>query len=127
MQNAASPNPLSESLQSLLGVNVVLDTAGTILYLGRLAAVDETGMWLEDADVHDCNEGHAGKEYYIVESAHYGIRSNRRRVFVLRSSIISISALDDVVTEISDDRELWSPTETHGRGRDDDDVTFPLE
>jgi hypothetical protein len=98
-----------QALQGLMGRNVVLDTQGTILYLGKLVEVRETGLWLEDADVHDCTEGHASKELYLIEAAHYGIRVNRRRVFVLRSSVLSTSAIEDIVTDISDDRELWSP------------------
>ena len=109
MQNDPKDMGLAESLQGLIGRNVVLDTPGPIVYLGRLTEVNETGIWLEGCDLHDCSEGHAGKEYYIIESAHYGIRVNRRRVFVLRSSVMSASALDDVVTDISSDRELWAP------------------
>ncbi len=109
MQNDHTDNQLRESLADLIGRNVVLDTAGPILYLGRMGDVAENGIWLEEADVHDCSEGHAGKELYIIESAHHGIRVNRQRVFVLRSSIISISALDDILTDISTDRELWAP------------------
>jgi hypothetical protein len=99
-----------QSLKDLIGRNVVLDTQGAILYLGRLTEVSETGFCLEDADVHDCTEGHASKELYLIESCHYGIRVNRRRVFVLRSSVLSVSAIDDIVTDISEDRELWSPS-----------------
>lgn len=100
---------LREALAELVGRNVVLDTQGSILYLGRLVEVHEAGIWLEEADVHDCTEGHAGKELYLAEAAHYGIRVNRRRVFVLRSSILSVSAIEDVVTDITGDKELWSP------------------
>ncbi len=111
MQNDRQDSGLRDSLRDLIGQSVVLDTPGHIIYLGRLVEVDETGMWLEQADVHDCSEGHAGKEFYIIESAHYGIRVSRRRVFVLRNSIMSASALDDIVTDLSEDRELYSPTE----------------
>jgi len=100
---------LGESLRGLIGRNVVLDPQGAILYLGRLAEVHDTGLWLEDADVHDCVEGHAGKELYLIETAHYGLRVNRRRVFVLRTAILSVSAIDDIVTDITGDKELWSP------------------
>jgi len=110
VQNDRKDNALRESLRDLIGRNVVLDTSGQILYLGRLADVDQTGIWLEHADVHDCSEGHAGKEFYTIESAHYGIRVNRARVFVLHSSVISISALDDIVADISEDRDWWSPS-----------------
>ncbi|MBN1343485.1 MAG: hypothetical protein JXQ73_12430 [Phycisphaerae bacterium] len=127
MQNDSNPTELSASLQPLIGRNVVLDTPGTIVYLGKLTELRDAGVWLEDADVHDCNEGHAGKEVYVVESAHYGIRVNRRRVFVLRGTMISISALEDVVTEISDDREYWSPVADKKTGAEEEDRSIPLE
>ena len=56
------------------------------------------GVWLQDADVRDQSEGHATKELYVVEAATHGIRVNRPRVFVARPTILSISALSDVVT-----------------------------
>jgi hypothetical protein len=79
----------------------VLDTQGPQLYIGVLASYDERGYWLVDADVHDRGDGHSGKELYIND-AHLlhkaGTRTvNRRRVFVDRAAVVSISALDDVV------------------------------
>lgn len=127
MQNDRKNNLLHDSLADLIGRLVVLDTPGTIVYLGQMTDVDETGIWLEDADVHDCSEGHAGKEFYVIESAHYGIHVNRRRAFVLRGSIISVSALEDVVTDISDDREFRHPIDVNRPPGDDDTQPIPLE
>jgi hypothetical protein len=84
---------------ALVGRTVVLDTAGPILYIGRLRTADASGFWLEEADVHDCREGHASKEQYIVEARLAGVRVNRQRVFVLNAAVISLSALDDIVIE----------------------------
>ncbi len=109
MKSNQATGGFRKSLHGLIGRNVVLDTQGTILYLGRLADIDETGFRLVDADVHDCTEGHAGKELYVIEAAHYGIRVNRKEVFVFRSSVLSMSAMDDIVTELTSDRDLWSP------------------
>lgn len=95
------------SLDEFLGRRVVLDTAGTLVYLGQLIAFDEHGYWLVDADVHDRDEGHSSNEKYVNDAhllAREGIRQmNRRRVFVERRAIVSISALDDVVADAADD------------------------
>jgi hypothetical protein len=97
------------SLDDWLRRRVVLDTPGPMVYIGLLAAHDAHGYWLLDADVHDRNDGHATKEEYVNkarELAEAGTwRPNRRRVFVERQAIISVSALDDVVSEdqISDE------------------------
>jgi len=86
-------------LQSLLGQTVILDTAGPILYIGTLREIAPGGFWLESADLHDCRDGHAGKELYLVESRQHGVRINRERVYVLREAVISVSRLDDVVMD----------------------------
>jgi len=90
---------LAEQLQSLIGHEVVLDTAGPMVYLGRLASCEAGGFWLERADVHNGHEGHAPREQYIAESARDGIRVNRERVFVFREAVISVSLLTDVITD----------------------------
>ena len=84
------------TLESWIGQEVVLDTAGPLVYLGRLAAVESTGFVLEEADVHYVNEGHATREQYIVESRRDGIQANRNRVFILRTIVASASLLADV-------------------------------
>lgn len=89
----------SEPLSELVGQTVVLDTAGSILYVGILREVAPGGVWLEQADLHDCREGHAGKELYLCESRAHGVRVNRRRVFVMLSAVISVSKLDDVTLD----------------------------
>ena len=90
---------MSEHLDNLLGREVVLDTAGPTVYLGRLTSYDADGFLLAEADVHNGTEGHAPREQYIAESARDGIRINRDRVFVFRRTVISVSALTDVVTD----------------------------
>ncbi len=86
-------------LEALVGREVVLDTAGSLVYLGTLASLNDQGFWLEQADLHNVEEGHATREQYIAESARDGIRVNRNRVFVLRATAVSVSALADVVAD----------------------------
>ena len=84
-------------LTHLIGNRVVLDTDGSILYLGTLEALTSEGFWLTEADVHDRGEGHMNKELYVIEAKKQGICANRQRVLVMRSVVMSISALDDIV------------------------------
>jgi hypothetical protein len=88
-----------ETLDTLVGKTVVLDTAGPITYLGTLKEIRPDGFWLVDADFRDSREGHQTKEHYVVEARNLGIQPNRRRVFVFRDVVVSVSALDDVITE----------------------------
>jgi len=90
-------------LHQFVGQSVVLDTQGSLIYIGRLEAYDERGYWLAEADVHDCKDSHTTKEKYVNDShllEKSGVRqTNRRRVFVERIAIVSISALADVIAE----------------------------
>lgn len=92
-----------KSLDIYLDCRVVLDTGVTMVYIGRLEAYDERGYWLVEADVHDRAEGHSTKEEYVNRARELDgagtRRSNRRRVFVERTFVVSISALSDVVLE----------------------------
>ena len=90
---------VGSGFDGLVGSQVVMDTAGPVVYLGKLTAYDEGGFWLEEADLHNATEGHASREAYIAGSHRGGIEVNRRRIYVLRHAVISVSALPDVVAE----------------------------
>lgn len=96
------------SLDDLLQRRVVIDTSGPMVYIGTLLSHDDRGYWIADADVHNRSDGHSTKEQYINE-AHDLERSgsrrvNRKRVFIERHAVISVSALDDIVA--GDDEDL---------------------
>lgn len=84
------------------GEMVVLDTGGPIVYLGRLQDVTDMGFILEDADVHDCRDGHATKETYVSEAGRTGVSVNRRKVIVMQSAVMSVSKLADVVDVVEE-------------------------
>lgn len=102
----------NHSLDGFLQRRVVLDTQGPMIFIGRLERIDERGYWLVDADVHDRTDGHSNKEVYVNQAAELQkggtLNVNRRRVFVERHAIVSISALDDVVSD-EPAEERWSP------------------
>lgn len=107
-ENAMSVPSLTEYLRT----RVVIDTQGPLIYIGRLDHFDDSGYWLGDADVHDRNDGHSGKESYINQASELertGSRTvNRKRVFVERHAVVSVSALDEVVAAADDaDLEPW--------------------
>lgn len=91
--------PSPDSLGVLVGRQVVLDTAGPVIYLGTLEQVRADGFWLRDADLSDRREGHATKESYVHDARREGISPNRRRVFVFAHVVMSVSALEDVVAD----------------------------
>lgn len=90
---------MSEPLKRMIGEVVVLDTGTPIVYVGKLMEVGDHTFVLESADMHDCRDGHATQEAYIAEVREAGVSVNRRRVVVMRNTVISVSRLEDVVTD----------------------------
>ena len=90
---------MTDPLERMVSETVVLDTATQIIYIGQLVEVTETTIVLENADMHDCREGHAGKDAYLAETRQTGVTVNRQRIVVMRSVVISTSRLQDVVVD----------------------------
>jgi hypothetical protein len=90
---------VSDPLHRLINETVILDTGGPIVYIGRLAEICEHTFVLEQADMHDCRDGHANKEEYLADVFNGEISVNRRMVVVMRSVVISVSRLADVVID----------------------------
>ncbi len=89
---------MADALQRMVDEKVVLDTGTPILYIGKLMEVTDTTFVLQEADMHDCREGHANREMYLAEAFQEGTTVNRREVVVMRSAVISVSRLADIVT-----------------------------
>jgi hypothetical protein len=88
-----SPDPLAEYVSKA----VVVDTDADILYIGTLVEISETAIAMEEVDVHSMRDTAATREVYVMETAKYGVRANRKHVSLMRSRVISVSLLDDVV------------------------------
>ncbi len=86
-----------EALKGFVGREVVLDTRGPLVYLGRLERVDAHFYALADVDVHDMSEGQTTKERYVLESRKHGIKRNRAAVLVRKAEVVSLSRLEDVI------------------------------
>jgi len=90
---------MDDPLERMLNEQVVLDTDGPIVYIGTLVEISPSTFVLKNADMHDCRDGHAGREHYLAEIRRDGIAVNRGAVVVMRSVIISVSRLADVAGE----------------------------
>jgi hypothetical protein len=86
-----------EELVGFVEQDVVLDTRGELLYVGKLKAVGDWFLELVDADVHDLLESRTSKELYILEAAKFGVKKNRHSVHVRKAEVVSISKLSDVI------------------------------
>lgn len=94
---SAPPPSDRDELAEFVGQDVVLDTRGELLYVGRLAKVGDWFLTLEEADVHDLPTSRTSKEVYLIEAAKYGIKKNRHGVAVRKSEVVSISLLSQVI------------------------------
>jgi hypothetical protein len=90
--------PEAGELESWVNQEVVLDTRGEIIYMGKLVRVLDGFFELVDADVHDVIVGRTSKELYIMDARKFGIKKNRARVLVRRVEVVSLSLLSDVLS-----------------------------
>lgn len=91
------PGSQAEELAAFVGKDVILDTRGELLYMGRLEHVGEWFLTLVDADVHDLSDSRTRKDVYLIEAARYGLKKNRHQVMVRSREVVSLSRLDQVI------------------------------
>jgi hypothetical protein len=84
-------------VENLVGRIVVLDLRSPFVCLGKLHRLDEQFLEMRNADFHDLRDTPTTRENYVAASRFTGIKRNRKRVLVLRSEVVAIAALADVV------------------------------
>ena len=85
------------ALEALVGEAVVIDVRGPYVYIGTLRRVARDSFVLADADVHACHDSQTTSELYVLEAKKSGVRPNRKLVYVMRSEVLSVSRIEDVV------------------------------
>jgi hypothetical protein len=85
------------SLDSLEGCEVVLDLASQYVILGTFKGRDALYYIIDNADVHDLRDTTTSRELYVLDAKRHGINANRKRVFVRKDGVVSLSNLADVV------------------------------
>ncbi|WP_372366967.1 hypothetical protein [Candidatus Uabimicrobium sp. HlEnr_7] len=88
---------MEDEFSKFLEQEVVIDTKSSYLFIGRLQKVGDFFLVMEDVDVHDQSDFNKTKEIYVMEAAKYGIKINRKQVNIVKSEMISISLLGDIV------------------------------
>jgi small nuclear ribonucleoprotein (snRNP)-like protein len=88
---------MKETLQALLGKEVVIDTRSPWMYIGTLAAVQADSVLLKNVDVHDSGETSTPKERYVIDSSVSGIKANRCSVYINSEYVVSVSLLSEVI------------------------------
>ncbi|WP_437225658.1 hypothetical protein SH661x_004169 [Planctomicrobium sp. SH661] len=88
---------LEHPLEEIVGSAIVLDMSAPYVILGTLASEGPQYFVLEDADVHDLRDTSTTRDLYVLDCRRHGIGVNRKQVYVLKSQVVSISRLEDVV------------------------------
>ncbi len=97
--DSSPPDPLeSTALAKLKGREVVLDLQSTYVVLGTLAGEDHRYVILKEADVHDLRDTTTTRDAYVLDARRHGIQPNRKRVLIRHTEIVTLSALEDVLT-----------------------------
>lgn len=86
-------------IEELLEQVVVIDFRSQFVAIGTLKRIDEIFLKLRDADLHDLRDTDTSRENYVAATAATGIKRNRKNVYIVRSDVVAISALTDVVDE----------------------------
>ena len=86
-------------LNELINQSVVVDMRSTFVCLGMLSRLDEHYVELRNADVHDLRDTQTTRENYVEAARTTGIKRNRKRVLLVRTDIVAISRLEDIVNE----------------------------
>jgi hypothetical protein len=86
-------------LEEMIGQRVVVDLRSEFVCLGTLLRADEHFVELRNADLHDLRDTDTTRENYVAESRATGIKRNRKRVLLLRSEMVAVARLEDVVDE----------------------------
>jgi hypothetical protein len=79
----------------LHGITVVVETSGSLTYVGRYDSEDERGVLMLDVGVHDAEAAGVPKEEYVRKSAKFGIRSDHKRLVVPAAEVTRITRLSD--------------------------------
>ncbi|GIW83066.1 MAG: hypothetical protein KatS3mg105_4873 [Gemmatales bacterium] len=83
--------------EAFLNKTVVVDLRSPFVCLGTLVAVDGEYIELRDADFHDLRDTQSTRENYVAQARATGIKRNRKRVRVLRTEIVALCRIEDVV------------------------------
>ena len=73
----------------------MVETGGTLTYVGRFDTEDETGVHLLNVGVHDAVAG-GSRDEYLRRSAKFGVRAERPHLVVPRKEVSRIIKLIEI-------------------------------
>lgn len=85
------------NLEHFKGKVSIVDTDSSYIYIGYITGKESDYIIMSDVDVHDIKEGSSTKEQYIIMAKKIGVKPNRKKVYILKDKILSISLLEEVI------------------------------
>lgn len=76
---------------------VVVDTSTSWIYIGKLVEEDDSYIYLEEADAFDVSETSLSKQEYLMLIKKDGVVPNRKKVKILKSKVVAITLLEDIM------------------------------
>ena len=73
----------------------MVETGGTMTYIGRFDTEDEAGVHLLNVGVHDAAAG-GSKDEYVKRSAKFGVRAEQKHLVVPRQQVARITKLAEI-------------------------------
>lgn len=80
----------------LHGITVVVETNGSVTYVGRYDSEDDRGLHMLDVGVHDAAADTGSKDEYVRRSAKFGIRTDHKHLVVPRHQVARITKLGEM-------------------------------
>jgi hypothetical protein len=74
---------------------VVVETRGTLTYVGRFDTEDERGVHLMNVGLHDAAAGES-KDEYVRRSAKFGVRAEEKHLVIPRDQVARITKLAEI-------------------------------
>jgi hypothetical protein len=77
----------------LHGITVVLETTGSLAYVGRFDTQDDGGVHLLDVAVHDRSDPASSREEFLRRTLKFGVPVTRKHVVVPSSDVATLVPL----------------------------------
>ena len=80
---------------ALHGLTVLLETKGSLSYIGRLDTEDEAGVHLLDVAVHEAQASGLSKEEFVRRTLKFGVRIDRKHAVVPSAEVATLRPLGE--------------------------------
>ena len=81
---------------ALHGITVVLETTGSLTYVGRFDTQDDGGVHLLDVAVHDRSDPASSREEFLRRTLKFGVPVTRKHVVVPSGDVAALVPLSTV-------------------------------